>query len=119
MNSPQAGHGSNDFEVLCAQYLDGSLDESGRDRLAELLESDPAAIEALRAQLLVSGAGLRLLGRGRNDGDPTCLPAAQGGEPAQDRDVAKLLLGAAYRHDESSLLLLHLGLLRVVRVGGR
>ena len=60
MNSPQAGHGSNDFEVLCAQYLDGSLDESGRDRLAELLESDPAAIEALRAQLLVSGALARL-----------------------------------------------------------
>jgi ferric-dicitrate binding protein FerR (iron transport regulator) len=60
MNSPRADHGSNDFEVLCAQYLDGTLDETGRDQLAGLLESDPAALEALRAQLLVSGALARL-----------------------------------------------------------
>jgi hypothetical protein len=60
MNSPQADHDSNDFEILCAQYLDGTLDESSRDRLADLLESDPAAMEVLRAQLLVSGALARL-----------------------------------------------------------
>ena len=60
MNSPQADHGSNDFEVLCAQYLDGTLDEPGRDRLTDLLESDPAAMQALRAHLLVSGALARL-----------------------------------------------------------
>jgi hypothetical protein len=60
MNSPQADNGCNDFEALCAQYLDGTLDDVGRDRLADLLESDPAAMEALRAQLLVSGALARL-----------------------------------------------------------
>ena len=60
MNSPQADHGSNDFELLCAQYLDGTLDPESRDRLAHLLESDPSAVEALRAQLLVSGALARL-----------------------------------------------------------
>jgi hypothetical protein len=61
MNSPQqADNGSNDFELLCAQYLDGTLDETGRDRLADLLESDPAAVAALRSQLLVSGALARL-----------------------------------------------------------
>lgn len=60
MNSPQADNGSNDFEVLCAQYLDGTLDDISREKLATLLESDPSAIAALRSQLLVSGALARL-----------------------------------------------------------
>ncbi|MEK7951779.1 FecR domain-containing protein [Luteolibacter soli] len=60
MNSPQADHGSTDFELLCAQYLDGTLDDLSRERLAALLESDPQAIATLRSQLLVSGALARL-----------------------------------------------------------
>ncbi|MCW1926261.1 FecR domain-containing protein [Luteolibacter arcticus] len=68
MNSTQAGNdndqandpGSTDFDLLCAQYLDGTLAEVERDRLAELLDSDPAAVAALRSQLLVSGALARL-----------------------------------------------------------
>ena len=61
MNSPQpADNGSNDFELLCAQYLDGTLDDTSREKLANLLESDPSAVAALRSQLLVSGALARL-----------------------------------------------------------
>ena len=31
----------DDFDSLCASYLDGTLDERSRDELAALLESDP------------------------------------------------------------------------------
>ncbi|MCW1884959.1 hypothetical protein OKA04_09485 [Luteolibacter flavescens] len=49
-----------DFDILCAQYLDGTMDEVDRDRLAAILASDPAALDALRSQLVVSGALARL-----------------------------------------------------------
>ena len=50
----------DDFETLCAQYLDGTPGERERDRLAALLESDPGKVAALRSQLLVSGSLARL-----------------------------------------------------------
>ena len=50
----------DDFDSLCASYLDGTLDERSRDELAALLESDPAKVAVLRSQLLLSGSLARL-----------------------------------------------------------
>lgn len=47
-------------ETLCASFLDGTLTKEERDRLVELLQSDPALLAELRSQLLVSGALARL-----------------------------------------------------------
>lgn len=50
----------SDFDALCAEYLDGSLDEAGRDRLVALLEAEAGLRDELRRQLRVSGALARL-----------------------------------------------------------
>jgi ferric-dicitrate binding protein FerR (iron transport regulator) len=47
---------AEDFDTLCAQFLDGPLTEEERDRLVAMLEADPEKLSALRTQLLVSGA---------------------------------------------------------------
>lgn len=51
---------AEDFDTLCAQFLDGTLAEDERDRFVALLESDPEKLPELRTQLLVSGALARL-----------------------------------------------------------
>jgi ferric-dicitrate binding protein FerR (iron transport regulator) len=49
-----------DFDPLCAQFLDGTLSEEDRDRFVAMLESDPAKVAELRSQLRVSGALARM-----------------------------------------------------------
>lgn len=51
---------SNDFDALCAQFLDGSLIKDERDRFVAMLEADPEKLAELRMQLLVSGALARM-----------------------------------------------------------
>lgn len=49
-----------DVQQLCASYLDGSLTDEERDRLAGMLENDPALVAELRGQLVISGALARM-----------------------------------------------------------
>ncbi|RYD23147.1 MAG: hypothetical protein EOP88_05395 [Verrucomicrobiaceae bacterium] len=51
---------NSDPQALCASYLDGTLSPEERDRLVELLKSDPALRAELRSQLIVSGALARM-----------------------------------------------------------
>lgn len=51
---------ADEFDTLCAQYLDGVLSEEERERLLQALKADPERLAALRVQLLVSGALSRL-----------------------------------------------------------
>lgn len=45
---------------LCASFLDGTLTPDERDQLVALLQSDPALLAELKAQLMISGALARL-----------------------------------------------------------
>ena len=55
-------------------------------------------------QLLVTTAGGAQLGSGGKHGDPRLALAAQLDEPLEDGLVAELVLGAADRNDEATLL---------------
>lgn len=51
---------TNEFESLCAEYLDGELSDPQRDELLRLLKDDPARVAELRRQLRVSDGLLRM-----------------------------------------------------------
>ncbi|MCP5545303.1 MAG: FecR domain-containing protein [Akkermansiaceae bacterium] len=53
-------HPDSEFDALCADLLDGSIDPAGRERLFEIVRDDPALLDELRRQLLVSGSLFRM-----------------------------------------------------------
>lgn len=45
-----------DFDQLCAEFIDGELDEVSSARLARMIQDDPALCQSLQEQLYLSGA---------------------------------------------------------------
>lgn len=55
-----AEHPESEFDALCAELLDGSIDQAARERLFEIVRDDPAMLGELRQHLLISGSLSRM-----------------------------------------------------------